>query len=82
MSFRYCSFAYSNLACLRMGMSVSASFRSEHGLFTLAEDTGPRIVSLSLYRGSSLTAFEVTEIELLRLLLPHLQHALLVIQRR
>ncbi len=40
----HCSFAYSALACFRMGMSGSASFREGEEIFVGGESTDPKVV--------------------------------------
>jgi hypothetical protein len=47
-SFPHCSFAYSALACLRMGMSGSASFPAENGhpFDTYVSEIGESLSSL------------------------------------
>ncbi len=50
-------------------------FGIEHGLFGVVENSGPRWASVSLYRDSSLSAFESSELDILRFLAPHMQRA-------
>lgn len=50
-------------------------FGIEHGMFTIVENTGSRLASLSLYRDQSRTEFKDPDRELLEFLLPHIQQA-------
>ena len=50
-------------------------FGIEHGMFALFENTGSRLVSCSLFRDSSRGSFQVSQLEILRFLAPHVQRA-------
>jgi DNA-binding CsgD family transcriptional regulator/PAS domain-containing protein len=50
-------------------------FGFEHGLFGVAENSGPRWASVSLYRDSSRPTFEQRELGIVRFLAPHMQRA-------
>lgn len=48
-------------------------FGFEHGLFGVAENSGSRWASVSLYRNSCCSAFGTSELEIVRFLAPHMQ---------
>jgi DNA-binding CsgD family transcriptional regulator len=50
-------------------------FGIEHGLFGVAENSGSRWASVSLYRSASCPAFADSELEIVRVLAPHMQRA-------
>ena len=52
-----------------------APFGLEHGLFTVVENTGSRLASVSLFRNSCRTEFREPDRAILEFLLPHIQQA-------
>jgi DNA-binding CsgD family transcriptional regulator len=50
-------------------------FGIEHGLFGVAENSGSRWASISLYRNASCPAFGTSESDIVRILAPHMQRA-------
>jgi DNA-binding CsgD family transcriptional regulator len=46
-----------------------------HGMFGLVENRAPRWASVSLYRGLSSSEFRVSDLDILNLLIPHIQRA-------
>ena len=68
---------------LPSGLLVRTPFYNEcmkrlhifHGMFGVVEQSGPVTAVISLYRRKSSTAFDVSELELLNFLMPHLRRA-------
>jgi DNA-binding CsgD family transcriptional regulator len=50
-------------------------FGIEHGMFGVVENTGSRVVSISLYRDRSGSEFNPSDLDILRFLSPHIQRA-------
>jgi DNA-binding CsgD family transcriptional regulator len=72
----------SEVLCSRREMATTevyndfmVRFGVEHGLFGVAENSGSRWASVSLYRNSACPEFQPSELEIVRLLAPHIQRA-------
>ena len=52
-----------------------AEFGIEHGLFGLVDNSGSHLAAVSLYRDSSSSAFDIAELQLVRIIAPHIQRA-------
>lgn len=65
----------SELATTEVYNDYMLRFRVEHAMFVVAENTGSRLASVSLYRDSSHPEFTTSDLDTLRVLTPHVQRA-------
>jgi DNA-binding CsgD family transcriptional regulator len=67
--------SHAEMATTEVYNDFMVPFGVEHGLFGVAENSGSRWASISLYRDRSCPEFHTTELEIVRFLAPHMQRA-------